>query len=119
MELTVEAGHVVCRWQGTDAKLDNTQTVCIVKRSQVVQVLEVFVGFIGYQLRLAVVAAMDDSMADDANVFLALDLREVLIFDQSFQQKGEGIALALYVIVHLLGLDDRLPISDILEGGGW
>ncbi len=113
MELTVEAGHIARRGQRLDAQLDDAQAVGVVERGQVVEIFEVMVGAIGYQLRLGVVAAVDDAVADDADVVFVLDVGHLVVPDEGVEDETEGIPLAADLTVNFAILEDG-PVTPLV-----
>lgn len=115
VELAIEAGDVACPGEVLDAQPHDAEAVRVVERRQIVQGLQMVVGAVGYQLRLGVVAAMNDAVADDANVVLAFDIRQVLVLDEGVQYDTEGIPLLLDRFGHLTLVDNGPLTSRILE----
>lgn len=115
VELAVEAGDVAGAWQRLHTELRDAEAVCVVKRGQVVEGLEVVVRAVGYGLRLGVIPAVDDAMAHDAHVVLASDLGQVAVCNESVEQEVEGIALPVHLLVYIVVLGDSVATPYVLE----
>jgi hypothetical protein len=113
VELAVEAGDVVGGGEVAKAGLDDGEAVGVVQRGEVVEIFNVVLGLGRDELGFREVPAVDDAVAYDADVVLAVDLGQVGVFDEGLDENVKGIALADGVTADLLVLGDRLAVPRV------
>lgn len=82
---------------------------------QVVELFQVMVRSTGDQLRLLVVATVDNAMAYYANVVFGLGIVQVIVFDKRLEDEAESISLVIDFVIHLAAIDNGLASPLVLE----
>lgn len=113
VELAVEAGDIVGGREVVEAGADDGQAVGVVQRGEVVEVFNVVLGLGRDELGFRKVSAVDDAVADDPDIVLALDLGQVGVVDEGLDDDVKGIALADGLTADLLVLVDRLAVPRV------
>lgn len=113
VELAVEAGDVVGSGEVVEAGADDGEAVGVVQRGEVIEIFNVVLGLGRDELWFRKVPAVDDAVAYDADVVLALDLGQVGVVDEGLDDDVKGIALADGLTADLLLLFDHLAVPRV------
>lgn len=114
MELAVEDGDVARGGQVADAEGDDLQRRGVVQRRQVGQGFEAVVAILVDDLGGVVVAAVDDAVAGNADIFLLGDGGEVGVADELLEHVREGVVLGVdFGVVDALVFVDGLAVAPV------
>lgn len=115
MELAVKDGYISRPGHFLDAVVYDVQRGRVVQRCEVGQGLEFVVSLLVDDLRRVEIAPVDDTVADDGDVFLLLDGGKLGVLDEHLEHVLEGIFLAGYSLFEFLVCVDRLGAARVFQ----